>query len=336
MRTHNSNFYLHPLSNDNPGCPSSNIENDRCKYTQRRFPLSDGGVYSFTFSDFDRCECTGSNFGGAISCTSGSLAIEDCTFTNCKSSQRAGAVYFRSTFVCKDINNIFKYCSCTLHIGCFDDWYATSSMHHLSKYINSEAGGACGVLNIEASTDNTISSCLFVKGTANDRVGLFGFTKIGGRAITSNCLFAEGTAGTYGGAFATFPPFTGIPRPYFSFCFFCNNVCLNPNRGADFDATEDTQSSFSKEQIIHCFSSSRGLRIYISGMSTADTVNWLPHATFLFIHGCCGNITNHTTVAQRKSEIIIDESFSQFSEAFSVVVKFTIQDSLSYLPILLS
>ena len=67
--------------------------NDR-NTISRRQELTSQSEHSFRSTDFDKCESTGSNSGGAIYCTSGSLTIEDCTFKTCKSpSGSGGAVY---------------------------------------------------------------------------------------------------------------------------------------------------------------------------------------------------------------------------------------------------
>ena len=249
-------------------------ENSRTQITDRT-PYTSGSSHSFTHTDFVSCKATGNTHGGAIYCTCGALTIEDCYFTNCQSAQRGGAVFFQCYYSCKDINNFYVNISGETETGTFDDWHATPSVHSSSTFINSKAGGIFGILNIEATADISVSSCTFINGSTNGCSGLFSISKITGGATVSNCIFAKGSAGTYGGGFGTYGDFTNNVHPRFSFCFFCNNVCSNINRGADFDAYGSTGSLFSKEQILHCLSSSRGVRIVIEGKTATAVSNWL-------------------------------------------------------------
>ena len=277
MRRHHRNF----LSQSNDFVLYTikrNVNRETITTTQE---IPSGSTRSFTHTDFTNCECTGSNSGGAISCTSGSLTIEDCTFKNCKSSDRSGAVFFSSPNLCNDTNNFFANCSSVSHTGTIEDFRATHSVHSLSTYINSHAGGVFGMLNVETTSDASVSSCILINGSTNVYCGLFTLTKISGLAIISNCVFAKGSAKSYGGGFGTHENYTGNPRPYFYFSFFCNNVCSDANRGADFDANGTTGQYYTKDKIIHCFSSSRGRRVYIEGKS-ADVDNWLIKETQSF------------------------------------------------------
>ena len=274
MRKHN--FQIHVKSNGHSAYSSDSIKNERTRYTERRSPLSGGSAYTFTSTDFDHCESQQSSAdGGALCCLLGSLTIEDCSFTNCQSVNRSGAVFFQSQNLCNDTNNLFVNCSSDWHSGTFDDWSATKSIHSESKYINSDAGGGCGIMNVEATPDGTLSSCIFINGTAALHSGLLCITKIKGHVKVSNCIFSKGSAKAWGGGFGTYENYTGTPRPYFYYSFFCNNVCSDQNRGADFDANGTTGQYYTKDKIIHCFSSSRGHRVYIEGKS-ADVDNWLP------------------------------------------------------------
>ena len=277
MRKHNS--LLQKQANDNPACPSSNIESGRCKYIQIGISLSGGGTYSFAHTDFDLCESdSSSGDGGAIYCTLGSLTIENCTFTECTSSGRGGSVYFECSYACTDIGNSFTSSSSSSHTGTFDEFEATGSVHKSSKYIHSVCNGYFGTMNVEATADGIISSCIFIDGNAPLYSGLLSFTKITGAVSASDCLFAFGKAGDYGGAFGTYGEYHNNPRPYFYFSFFCNNVCSDPNRGADIDANGTTGQYYTKNIIIHCFSASQGLRIHISEQSNSEVDNWLPQA----------------------------------------------------------
>ena len=259
-------------------------ENSRTQITTSS-QYTSGSSHSFTRTDFVSCKVTGDTHGGAIYCTCGSLTIEDCYFTNCQSAQRAGAVFFLCYYSCKDSNNVFVNSTSNTETGSFDDWFATPSVHSSSTYINSKAGGLNGIMNIEATADITVSSCIFINGSTPHSSGLLNLAKITGLAIISNSIFSKGSASSYGGGFGTFGDFTNNVRPRFSFCFFCNNVCSNNNRGADFDANGNVGSLFSKEQILHCFSSSPGLRIYIEGKSNSVVDNWM-HQRYTDILQC--------------------------------------------------
>ena len=251
-------------------------ENDRVMITRRQ-ELRGKSAYSFRSTDFDKCETSGTADGGAIYCTTGSLAIEECIFTNCKSSNRSGSVFFQCTYVCNDTNNLFVNSSSDLHTGTFDDWSATKSIHSQSIYINSHAEGIFGIMNIEGTSDATVSTCIFINGSAESCCGLLTLTKISGLASICNCIFAKGVAKSYGGAFGTLEPYSGNPRPSFYFCYFSNNYCSDKTRGADFDADGTTGQYYLHERIVHCFSSSRGVRVYIEGRTATAVSNWLPH-----------------------------------------------------------
>ena len=194
---------------------------------------------------------------------------------NCKSANRSGAVFFQCRNSCHDSNNLFVNSSSDSHTGTFDDWLATNSIHSASKYINSTTPGHFGIINIQDTPATVVTSCIFVNGSTGLHAGLLSFTMLSGRASVSNCIFAQGNATLWGGGFGTYAPYSGTPRPYFYFSYFSNNVCSDQNRGADFDANGTTGNYFSEDKIIHCFSSSRGVRVYIQGKNTAAVNNWL-------------------------------------------------------------
>ena len=278
MRRHHTSHFSRT---NNYHLSSIKSDSNRNTISTRQY-ITSSGTHSFAHTDFNNCQATGSNYGGAIYCISGALRIEDCTFKNCQSSDRSGAIFFSSPNLCNDTNNFFVNSSAEGYTGVFDEFRATTSFHSSSTYMNSIAKGYFGILNVEDTPDATLSSCIFINGSAIGGCGLLSLTKIKGIAKVSNCIFAKGSANDYGGAFGTFGDYTNNPHPYFYFCYFSNNVCSNKNRGADFDANGTTGSLFSKEQIIHCFSSSRGVRIYIEGKSNSDVDNWLPQGRLVF------------------------------------------------------
>ena len=268
-------------------------ENNRNTITRRQ-ELRDQSAYSFRNTDFDHCETQTLTNGGAIYCSTGSLTIEECIFSNCKSSNRSGSVFFQCQNLCNDTNNLFVNSSSDWNSGTFDDYFATQSIHFQSTYINSVSGGHFGIMNIEATSHSTVFSCIFVNGSAGDWTGLFSLTKISGTSTVSDCLFAFGKAVNYGGAFGTYEPFDTTAYPVFFFSFFYDNFCSDPSRGADFDANGTTCSFFSKEQILHCFSSSRGFRVYIEGEDSSDVDLWLPQGIPFFFVDNGSSLSTHT------------------------------------------
>ena len=143
VRRHNRKF----ASQKNNFIYSTRKRDNNRETLSRRQSLTSSVAHSFTHTDFTNCESTGSNPGGAIYCTSGSLKLEDCTFTNCKSYNRSGAVYFRCQNLCNDTNNLFVNSSSGWHTGTFDDWSATQSIHSSSTFINSITPGHFGIIN---------------------------------------------------------------------------------------------------------------------------------------------------------------------------------------------
>ena len=137
-------------------------------------------------------------------------------------------------YSCTDTNNFIVNSSSTGGGGTFDDWFATASLLSSLTYINSNACGMNGVMNVEATADATVSLCIFITGPTPHCSGLLSLTKISGIATVNNCIFASGSAETWSGGFGTYENYTGTPRPYFDFSFFCNHFCSNNNRGADF------------------------------------------------------------------------------------------------------
>ena len=280
-------------------------ENSRTQISYRS-SFTSGSPHSFTHTDFVSCKATGNTHGGAIYCTCGALTIEDCYFTNCQSARRAGAVFFQCYYSCKDTNNFYVNSSSDTESGTFDDWYSTPSVHSSSTYINSKAGGVFGILNIEDTADITVSSCIFINGSTPYCSGLLSLSRITGSASVSNCIFSKGNSKTWGGGFGAWEPYSGTARPYFYFSFFCNNVCSDQNRGADFDANGTTGQYYTKDKIIHCFSSSRGRRVYIQGKS-ADVDNWLHQGARTFHFEIYTAARKYIIITQRNTEIYIDE-----------------------------
>ena len=270
MRQHN---IQHVSQNNNFLLSHLKDNNSRNTFSTRQ-QLSGKREYTFTNTDFENCASVITCNGGAIYCNTGALLIENCCFANCISSNRSGAVFFQCEYICNDTNNYFVNSSCNLYSGTFDDYFATHSIHSSSKYVNSVAKGYFGILNVEATPDAAVSSCIFINGSAIGGCGLLSLTRIQQIATVSNCIFASGKATEYGGAFGTWEPYESTAHPVFSFSFFCDNSCSNQNRGADFDANGTTAQYYSKDRIIHCFSSSSGRRVYIEGKNINDIQNW--------------------------------------------------------------
>lgn len=272
MRNHNVGFrYLKISSADN----EITNKNQRTTIAIRQ-ELTGYSQYSFFCTDFDHCESSlSSDKGGAIYCETGALMIENCSFINCKSEERSGAVFFCCSFTCRDINNFFANNSGSKHTGTFDDASSTDSVHSLSKYVNSTTPGHFGIMNVEATSYTSISSCVFINGSAGLYCGLLSLTRMNGSVSVSDCIFSSGRATEYGGAVGTYQPYEPNTSPVLSFSFFCNNFCSKSGRGADFDANGTTGNYFSKDKIIHCFSVSSGLHIHINGKRDSDAANWL-------------------------------------------------------------
>ena len=270
-------------NSDNPPCSSETIYG-RCTYRTTGPSLSGSGPFLFTDTDFILCKHNGENvYGGAIDCTEGDLTITRCSFLQCSCSNRGGAVSFRSDGKCNQEDNLYLKCSADVASGAFDsyEWGKSPNNYQNScTFIGNSANLYYGHICIEYSADICVDSNMYIRGSSHGEhdacagsVAQFTSSHL---VTYSNCIFSKGSANSYGGGIGTYEPYESNASPYFYFSYFSNNVCSDQNRGADFDANGTTGNYFSEDKIIHCFSSSRGLRIHIGGQDTSDVDNWLP------------------------------------------------------------
>ena len=307
---------------------------------------------SFSFCSWKNCAAEN---GGAIYFhdNSGSLTVSDCLFENCNcTSGHGGAIYGCN---CGKVSiQRANFMSCTAEGHCCGGGLLIQSSPSVpnifeSTFISCSAGEDGGGLYLYQITGTNgvtlpVNNCLFISCIANGQVTWTVENEADGGGIIfwenartlgiSNTLFTKcESKNRAGGSFFTINSdhFDGIIR----FCFYSENTAeKGRNALVHFYIADDT---LWPTVFFHSFTSDSDLSdSLIKDYPDVKEVthNWLPHVTFLFIQDCCSNVSTHATVTQRKSEIIIDEGFSQFSGAFYVVVKFTVHDSLSLLQIL--
>ena len=272
------NHFTHENSN-NPPCSSETISG-RCTYCITGPSLSGGGPFIFTDTDFIECKVTeGECFGGAIDCTSGHLTIKRCSFKQCHSNYRAGAVSFRSNGMCVQEDNCYLSCSSGFRTGAFDSWDThkyPSHDHKRCKYMDNSAQNTYPHSCLEYSSSIKIDSNIYIHGKSSreDRACTVVNYHSKNAVVYANCLFSNQDAINTGGLSFMSSFADWIASYSVKFCFFSNSFNADsPTYEIYFDTKS---SSYAKQElIVHCFSLTPNSKVFLQNQSPQEE-NWLP------------------------------------------------------------
>ena len=236
MRKPSILFFTPP--NNNPTCPSPLSSDGRCAYEQDSPSLSSGHSYSFTKTDFIRCDCN--QYGGAIYLNGESeqsataLEVSDSTFTTCYANEGAG-IYVNAVSSLKVSSSLFYNCgnSATVRGGGICMKGVSSHEIKESLFLSLNTNEDAGAVFFDGCTQNLLSTtvkdnrflhceCTGKSGSSGGVIELRDNTCPRFR----NCLFSYCIAIEAGGALLLFGAY---PSPVLSFSFFHDNTATSNN-----------------------------------------------------------------------------------------------------------
>ncbi|KAH7827902.1 uncharacterized protein MONOS_244 [Monocercomonoides exilis] len=271
--------------------------------------------------------------GGAIYVGgNGSLCVYRCTFKDCHSMDRGGAMfcsYFSHCFVCDS-----DFCGCKAESadGAITYWHGN---HHLTKscvFVNCTSGSFFGAMNCEGvPIDNLLLNCTFSYCCCNKSyAGVLGIPYPLAEFYIVDSLFEHSSSAQAAGAISLYGSSDNSSMNW-KFLLFRNNT--SP-LGNDVQAVSSMADKVNKSQFVSCFSSSQQPRFIHcpksgSCSSANNEADWLPDPSPVEINvkgagedlaSCGGEGSECKTVghALTRSISVLSQRILLHSEGFTV------------------